>query len=145
RGLTPPGEPAAWLPGRLGPARRASGSGSWLTAAPRTGGLSGGGTRRPRVAGARRGCFSHLGTPSIRERGLAHPAEPPPRSREAARPTDGAAGKGWGRKRRPACNGPDRGCNITPPERGADFPVVSAGLNRQPTGVGCEAEMSAGP
>src|SRR5262249_47288597 len=52
-----------------------SGAGSCLTAAPRAGGLSGGGTRRPRVAGARLGCFSYLGTPSIRERGLAHPAD----------------------------------------------------------------------
>jgi hypothetical protein len=30
-----------------------------------------------------------------------------------------------------------------PARKGADFPLVSAGVNRQPTGVGCEADMSA--
>jgi hypothetical protein len=38
--------------------------------------------------------------------------------KRAARRADGAAGKGRGRKRRPPCNGADRGCDITPPERG---------------------------
>ena len=36
--------------------------------------------------------------------------------RPAARRADGAAGKGRGRKRRPARNGSDRGCEITPRE-----------------------------
>jgi hypothetical protein len=44
----------------------------------------------------------------------------------------------------PACNGPDRGCNITLPRKRADFPLVSAGVNRQPTGAGSDADMSAG-
>jgi hypothetical protein len=42
----------------------------------------------------------------------------------------------------PFCNGADRGCNITPRES-ADFPLVSAGVDRQPTGVGCDADMMA--
>ena len=43
----------------------------------------------------------------------------------------------------PACNGTDRGCNITLPRKRADFPLVSAGVDRQPTGVGGDADMSA--
>ena len=39
--------------------------------------------------------------------------------RPAARRADGAAGKGRGRKRRPARNGSDRGCEITPRDAGA--------------------------
>jgi len=31
-----------------------------------------------------------------------------------------------------------------PPRKWADFPLVSAGVNRQPTGVGWDADMSAG-
>jgi len=41
-----------------------------------------------------------------------------PSGREVVRPTDGAAGRGRGRKRTPACNRPDRGCDITPRESG---------------------------
>src|SRR5262249_38717384 len=40
------------------------------------------------------------------------------RGRPVARPTDGAAGRGGGSKRRPAGNRPDRGCDITPRETG---------------------------
>ena len=45
----------------------------------------------------------------------------------------------------PACNGPDRGwpSDITPRESGQTSLVVSAGVNRQPTGVGSKAELSA--
>jgi hypothetical protein len=42
----------------------------------------------------------------------------PCRGRLVARPADGAAGRGGGRKRRPAGNRPDRGCDITPRETG---------------------------
>jgi len=38
--------------------------------------------------------------------------------REAARPANGAAGRGGGRKRMPTCNGTDRGWHITPRETG---------------------------
>jgi len=34
---------------------------------------------------------------------------------------DGRAGKGCRSKRRPVCNGPDRGSNFAPPRKGADF------------------------
>ncbi len=66
-------------------------------------------------------------------------------ARGVARRPEGAAGRGGGRKRRPACNGPDRGCDITPPRKRADFPLVSAGVSRQPTGVGGNADLSARP
>ncbi len=35
------------------------------------------------------------------------------KGREAVRPTNGGAGMGVGKKRRPSCNGTDTGCNIT--------------------------------
>jgi len=48
-----------------------------------------------------------------------------------ARGAFGTAGKGGGSKRKPVCNGPDRGCvsgysggNITPRRKPADFPLV---------------------
>jgi hypothetical protein len=43
----------------------------------------------------------------------------------------------------PFCNRADRGCDITLRRKPADFPLVSAGVDRQPTGVGCDADMSA--
>jgi hypothetical protein len=43
----------------------------------------------------------------------------------------------------PTCNGTDRGCNITLPRKRADFLLVSAGVDRQPTGVGCDADTMA--
>src|SRR6516164_7131843 len=46
------------------------------------------------------------------------PVALPDRGRLVARPADGVAGRGRGSKRRPAGNGPDRGCNITPRETG---------------------------
>lgn len=33
----------------------------------------------------------------------------PRKGRSAVRPSDGGAGRGWRRKRRPGCNGPDMG------------------------------------
>ena len=42
----------------------------------------------------------------------------------SARTTDGMAGRGCWRKRRPFCNGTDRSCNITPPCKRADFQRV---------------------
>ena len=45
----------------------------------------------------------------------------------------------------PVCNGPDRGCDITPRRKPADFPLVRADVNRQPTGVGGKADKSARP
>ncbi len=51
-----------------------------------------------------------------------------PRGRNAAKRTDGAAGKGWWRKRRPRCNGTDRGCapkQDHPARKRADFHLVS--------------------
>jgi hypothetical protein len=36
----------------------------------------------------------------------------------------GTAGKGCWRKRMPLCNGADRGCNITPLRKQADFQLV---------------------
>jgi hypothetical protein len=50
------------------------------------------------------------------------PVALPAWGRQAVRPTDGAAGKGRGSKRRPVGNGPDRGCDMTPPERGQTSP-----------------------
>jgi len=55
---------------------------------------------------------------------LSLPRTPPRRGKHPARRADRAAGKGRGRKRRPCCNGADRGCNITPPRKRADFPLV---------------------
>ena len=49
------------------------------------------------------------------------------KGQRTVRPADGAAGKGSGRKRTPACNGPDRGCAMRqhhPPRKRADFPGV---------------------
>ena len=46
------------------------------------------------------------------------PVALPGRGRPVARPADGVAGRGRGSKRRPAGNGPDRGCNLTPRETG---------------------------
>jgi hypothetical protein len=46
------------------------------------------------------------------------PVALPRRGRPVARPADGAAGRGGGSKRMLACNGPDRGCDITPRETG---------------------------
>src|SRR5207237_1337189 len=40
-----------------------------------------------------------------------------PPGKRAVRPADGAAGRGGGSKRKPRCNGADRGCDSTPPER----------------------------
>lgn len=42
----------------------------------------------------------------------------------SARTTEGMAGRGCWRKRRPFCNGADRSCNITPPCKRADFQRV---------------------
>lgn len=42
----------------------------------------------------------------------------------AARHVAGAAGKGCWRKRMPLCNGADRGCDITPLRKQADFQLV---------------------
>ncbi len=42
----------------------------------------------------------------------------------SARNADGMAGRGCWKKRRPLCNGADRGCNITPPCKRADFQRV---------------------
>lgn len=43
---------------------------------------------------------------------------------ESARNAVGRAGVGSWRKRRPPCNGVDRGCDITPPSKRADFQRV---------------------
>ena len=43
---------------------------------------------------------------------------------EAARLAHGMSGRGCWRKRRPFCNGTDRGCNITSPRKRADFQRV---------------------
>src|ERR1700692_4818555 len=57
-----------------------------------------------------------------------------------ARGADEAAGTGGGSKRKPACNGPDRGCvsgrsrdYIIPRRKPADFPLVLAYVNREQT------------
>jgi hypothetical protein len=42
-----------------------------------------------------------------------------------ARPADGMAGRGCWRKRKPSCNGRDRGCDITPLRKQADFQRVA--------------------
>ena len=42
----------------------------------------------------------------------------------SVRNADGMAGRGCWKKRRPLCNGADRGCNITPPCKRADFQRV---------------------
>jgi hypothetical protein len=42
----------------------------------------------------------------------------------SARNADGMAGRGCWKKRRPLCNGADRGCNMTPPCKRADFQRV---------------------
>jgi hypothetical protein len=42
----------------------------------------------------------------------------------SARNAEGMAGRGCWKKRRPFCNGADRGCNITPPCKRADFQRV---------------------
>ena len=56
-----------------------------------------------------------------------------PKGRAVVRSTDGAAGKGRGRKRMPACNGPDRGCDITPRETGpTSLRCWRAGTGGQP-------------
>ena len=36
----------------------------------------------------------------------------------AVKRADGSAGRGWGRKRKPSCNGMDTGCDITRRESG---------------------------
>ena len=59
--------------------------------------------------------------PPAKRRGLTHTATATERGKPVASPTgrrtardaDGAAGKGRGRKRMPACNGPDKGCDLT--------------------------------
>ena len=58
------------------------------------------------------------------------PRTPPRRGKHPARRAHGAAGKGGGSKRRPRCNGTDRGCNITPPERVQTF--LWSGVTREP-------------
>ena len=45
-----------------------------------------------------------------------------PRGRTAARSDDSRAGKGWGSKRTPGCNGRDTGCDITRRESGQTSP-----------------------
>jgi len=73
---------------------------------------------------------------------LSSPRTPPRRGKHPARRADGAAGKGGGRKRRPAWNGPDRGCNITSRESGQTS--LWSGVTREPgqqTSRG-DAEMS---
>jgi hypothetical protein len=52
-------------------------------------------------------------------------------------------GRGGGSKQKPACNRPDRGCNITPRRKPADFPLVLAYVNRERTDLRKQAEMSA--
>jgi hypothetical protein len=74
---------------------------------------------------------------------LSSPSRTPPRrGKHAARRADGAAGRGGGRKRRPACNGADRGCNITPPERVQTS--LWSGVTREPDKQtsGSDADMS---
>lgn len=39
--------------------------------------------------------------------------------------TEERVGKGGRKKRRPVCNGPDRGSSFAPPRKGADFRLVS--------------------
>ena len=54
-------------------------------------------------------------------------------------------GSGY-RTREPAqagLEGAGEGLQQDPPRKRADFPPVSAGVHRQPTGVGCEADLSA--
>jgi hypothetical protein len=88
--------------------------------------------------------------PPASRRGLTHEdscdatwsARRPREGRPAARRAKGAAGKGRGRKRRPARNGSDRGCEITPRESESTFPGVLTDGNRQPTGSGGKADRS---
>jgi|OpeIllAssembly_1097287.scaffolds.fasta_scaffold43297_3 hypothetical protein len=52
----------------------------------------------------------------------------PYRSRQGSgvvRYRDDDTGMGWGKKRRPGCNGPDTGCNITRRESGQTSPWSS--------------------
>ena len=51
----------------------------------------------------------------------------PVKAGDSARNADGMAGRGCWKKQRPFCNGMDRGCNITPPCKRADFQRVVRG------------------
>jgi len=69
-------------------------------------------------------CSAGTKSSVLRERNRLTPTPRPsgqvwPRGR-----THGVAGRGYWRKRMPSCNGADRGCNITPPRKRADFQWV---------------------
>jgi hypothetical protein len=94
------------------------------------------------------------GVPPAQRRDLNHPCVPPAErgkpvallpagSKGVARRPERAAGTGRGSKRRPACNGPDRGGNITPPERGQTSLGFSVTREPWPTDSGSKAEKSA--
>ena len=75
-------------------------------------------------------------SPTLRQRrNVVSPSSSSPgdrRGKHAVRRAERTAGTGGGKKRRPACNGPDRGCALRP-----DHPTAKAG--RLPSGVGvCE-------
>jgi hypothetical protein len=68
-----------------------------------------------------------------------------PRGKPSVRRTDGAAGKGRGRKRRPLGNRTDRGCaprRDHPTRKRADFPRVSPHEAVRPTDSGGRADDS---
>ena len=53
------------------------------------------------------------------------------RGRQTVRNADVGAGRRGCKKRRPFCNGADRGLDVIPPERGADLHLVSHGETNQ--------------
>src|SRR5262249_3988080 len=66
-----------------------------------------------------------------------------PGGKRAARCADGTAGRGSGSKRRPVCNGLDRGCNITPRESGLTSPGCGCTRTLSQPASGSDAELSA--
>jgi len=67
----------------------------------------------------RRKARAYPGLSSMRN--VVSPHRPRPGKR-TARNADGGAGKGWRRKQRPACNGPDRGCDDRPAAQAGRLP-----------------------
>ena len=80
---------------------------------------------------AERRDLTHPGTPTERGKPVAVPL-----GRHLARGADAVAGRGGGRKRRPLCNGAERGCAARqhhPARKGADFPLVLQHEEARPT------------
>ena len=71
------------------------------------------------------------------------PVALPDGGKRAARCADGVAGRGSGSKRRPVCNGLDRGCNITPGESGQTSPWCGRTRMLSQPASGSVAERSA--